>query len=104
MPLEAGSKTELAIGKRKRISELSIRFWKTSGCRLEGKDLENLQQIRYRNANTMLGKPLELFTGIIPNIKYNQGWEWVANITVEQSNPLPMNILAIAPILTEVDK
>ena len=103
MPLEAGSQNGTAIGKRKRISELSIRFWKTSGCRV-GRDLENLQQIRYRNANTMLGKPLELFTGIIPNIKYNQGWEWVANITVEQSNPLPMNILAIAPILTEVDK
>lgn len=103
MPLEAGSQNGTAIGKRKRISELSIRFWKTSGCRV-GSNLDNLQQIRYRNANTMLGKPLELFTGIIPNIKYNQGWGWIANITVEQSNPLPMNILAIAPIVTEVDK
>jgi hypothetical protein len=103
MPLEAGSQNGTAIGKRKRINELSIRLWRTSGCRV-GRDLENLQQIRFRDANTTLGIPLSLFTGIIPNIKYNQGWEWVANITVEQSNPLPMNILAIAPIVTEVDK
>lgn len=103
MPLEAGSQNGTAVGKRKRISELSIRLWRTSGCRV-GRDLENLQQIRFRDANTTLGIPLSLFTGIIPNIKYNQGWEWVANVTVEQSNPLPMNILAIAPIVTEVDK
>ncbi len=103
MPLEAGSQNGTAVGKRKRISELSVRLWKTSGCRIGG-DLDNLQQVRYRTPNTPLGTPLGLFTGLIPNIKYNQGWEWVANVTVEQSNPLPMNILAIAPIVTEVDK
>ena len=103
MPLEAGSQNGTAVGKRKRISELSVRLWKTSGCRIGG-DLNNLQQVRYRTPNTPLGTPLGLFTGLIPNIKYNQGWEWVANITIEQSSPLPMNILAIAPIVTEVDK
>lgn len=103
MPLEAGSQNGTAVGKRKRISELSVRLWKTSGCRI-GRDLDNLQQVRYRTPNTPLGTPLGLFTGLIPNIKYNQGWEWVANVTVEQSSPLPMNILAIAPIMTEVDK
>lgn len=103
MPLEAGSRNGTAVGKRKRISELSVRLWRTSGCRI-GRDLENLQQVRYRTPNTKLGTPLELFTGLIPNVKYNQGWEWVANITIEQSSPLPMNILAIAPIITEVDK
>lgn len=103
MPLEAGSQNGTAVGKRKRISELSVRLWKTSGCRI-GRDLDNLQQVRYRTPNTPLGTPLGLFTGLIPNIKYNQGWEWVANVTVEQSSPLPMNILAIAPIMTETDK
>jgi len=103
MPLEAGSQNGVAVGKRKRINELSLRVWRTLGCRV-GSDLKNLQEVRYRNPQTPMGLPESLYTGIIPNIKYNQGWKWDANVTVEQSKPLPMNILAIAPIVTEVDK
>lgn len=103
MPLEAGSQNGVAVGKRKRINELSLRVWRTLGCRV-GSDLNNLQEVRYRNPQTPMGLPDSLYTGIIPNIKYNQGWKWDANVTVEQSKPLPMNILAIAPIVTEVDK
>lgn len=105
LPLEIGSQNGTAVGKRKRIHELALRVWKTLGCRV-GKSLDNkdLYEVQYRNSKTPLGLPPELYTGIIPNIKYNQGWTWEANITVEQSKPFPMNILSIAPIVTEVDK
>lgn len=103
MPFEAGSQNGTAVGKRKRINELSMRVWRTSGCRV-GYDLNNLQRVKYREPEVAMGTPAPLFTGIIPNIKYNQGWTWDSNITVEQSEPLPMNILAIAPIINEVDK
>lgn len=95
MPMEAGSQNGTAVGKRKRISEMAIRVWNSIGVRV-GRDLENLYDTIYQQQ-----KP---FTGVIPNIKYNQGWVWDANITVEQSHPYPMNILSIAPIVTEVDK
>lgn len=103
MPLEAGSETGTAIGKRKRINELSMRVFKTSGCRV-GSEFENLTQITYRNPSTDLGTPEKLFTGILPNIKFSQGWTWDATVMVEQSMPLPMNVLAIAPIVNEQDK
>lgn len=103
MPFEAGSENGTAVGKKKRVNELSLRVWKTSGCRV-GFDLDNLQKVKYREPEVVMGMPQPLFTGIIPNIKYNQGWTWDANITVEQSEPLPMNIMAIAPIINEVDK
>jgi hypothetical protein len=103
MPMEAGSQNGTAVGKRKRVSELSLRVWRTLGCRV-GTNLNNLQNVGFRNPQTEMGTPEPLYTGIIPNIKYNQGWVWDANITVEQSRPFPMNILAIAPIVTEVDK
>lgn len=105
LPLEAGSQNGTAIGKRKRIHEMALRVWKTLGCRV-GKSLDekDLYEVKYRELQSPLGTPPELYTGIIPNIKYNQGWTWEANITVEQSSPFPMNILAIAPIMTEVDK
>lgn len=95
MPMEAGSQNGTAVGKRKRISEMAIRVWNSLGVRV-GRDLNNLYDTIY--------KQKEPFTGVIPNIKYNQGWVWDANITVEQSHPYPMNILSIAPIVTEVDK
>lgn len=95
MPMEAGSQNGTAVGKRKRISEMAIRVWNSMGVRV-GRDLDNLYDTIYQQK--------EPFTGVIPNIKYNQGWVWDANITVEQSHPYPMNILSIAPIVTEVDK
>lgn len=103
MPFEAGSQNGTAVGKRKRVNELSLRVWRTSGLRV-GYDLNNLQRVKYREPEVEMGLPPPLFTGIIPNIKYNQGWTWDANVTIEQSEPLPMNILAIAPIINEVDK
>lgn len=95
MPMEAGSQNGTAVGKRKRISEMAIRVWNSIGVKV-GRDLDNLYDAIYQQK--------EPFTGVIPNIKYNQGWVWDANITVEQSHPYPMNILSIAPIVTEVDK
>ncbi len=103
MPFEAGAENGTAVGKRKRVNELALRVWKTSGCRV-GRDLNNLQTVKFRSTETPMGTPEPLFTGIIPNIKFNQGWVWDANITVEQSEPLPMNILSVAPIINEVDK
>lgn len=95
MPIEQGSQNGTAVGKRKRIGELSVRVWNSQGVRY-GRDLDNLYET--------IQDQTEPFTGVIPNIKYNQGWGWISNITLEQSKPYPMNILAIAPILTEVDK
>lgn len=103
MPFEGGSENGTSTGKRKRVNELSLRVWRTLGCSV-GFDHEHMQKVKYRDPETPLGTPQPLFTGIIPNIKYNQGWTWDASVTVEQSEPLPMNILAIAPIMNEVDK
>ena len=95
MPMEAGSQNGTAVGKRKRISEMAIRVWNSLGVKV-GRDLDHLYDTIYEQE--------EPFTGVIPNIKYNQGWVWDSNITVEQSHPYPMNILSIAPLVTEVDK
>ena len=103
MPFEAGSENGTAVGKRKRVNELSMRVWRTSGCRV-GYDLEHLDTVKFREPEVEMGLPQPLYTGIVPNVKYNQGWTWDANVTIEQSEPLPMNILAIAPIINTIDK
>lgn len=103
MPLEVGSQNGSSVGKNKRVNELALRVWRTSAIRV-GRDLSNMQTVKYRNPQTPMGTAEALHTGIIGNIKYNQGWTDEANVTLEQSLPLPMNILAIVPIVNEVDK
>lgn len=103
MPLEGGSENGTSVGKRKRVNELALRVWRTSGLRC-GYDLKHLQTVKFRDVETPMGEPQPLFTGIIPNVKFNGGWNWESDVVIEQQEPLPMNILAIAPMLNEVDK
>ena len=103
MPAEVGAQNGTSVGKKKRINEMSIRLWRTSGARV-GKDLDSLEKIKYREPSVEMGMPQPLFTGVVSNVKYNQGWTTEATITMEQSEPLPMNVLAIAPFVNENDK
>jgi|GEM_PF-1085088 len=103
LPIEVGSQNGTAVGKRKRVSEMAVRVWRSLGLRI-GRDLEDLQQVQYRDQSTPLGVPENLYTGLLENIKFNGGWEWEAGFVIEQSKPLPMNILAVAPIVNTVDK
>lgn len=103
MNIEDGAMNGTAVGKKKRINDMAVRIWHTSGCRT-GRDLNNLQEVNYRLPSVPMGTARPLIDGIIDNIRYNQGWTIESDITIEQSRPLPMNILVIAPIVNEVDK
>lgn len=103
MNIEEGAMNGTAVGKKKRINDMAVRVWRTSGCRV-GYDLDNLQEINYREPSVPMGTARPLTDGVIDKIRYNQGWTIESDITIEQSRPLPMNILVIAPIVNEVDK
>ena len=103
MNIEEGAMNGTAVAKRKRINEVGIRLWRSLGGRI-GSDMNNLNEISYREPSTPMGTARPLFSGIIDNIRYNQGWTTEADITVEQYRPLPLNVLALAPIVNEVDK
>lgn len=103
MNIEEGAMNGTSVGKKKRINELALRVWRTIGARV-GRDLNNLQEISYREPSVPMGTARPLQSGIVDRILYNQGWGTEADILIEQSRPLPLNILAIAPIVNEVDK
>ena len=92
-----------AVGKRKRINEMAVRVWRSLGGRV-GRDLNNLEEMSYRTPSVPMGTARPLMDGVIDNIRYNQGWTVEADITLEQSRPLPLNVLSLAPIVNEVDK
>lgn len=103
MNIEEGAMNGTAVGKRKRINEMAVRVWRSLGGRV-GRDLDNLEEMSFREPSVPMGTARPLISGIIDRVRYNQGWTTEADITLEQSRPLPLNVLAIAPIVNEVDK
>jgi hypothetical protein len=101
MPIEAGSQTGTAQGKRKRIYQIGLRVLKTLGLRV-GRDENALTQVTFRDPSTLLGLPEALFTGTKNNIPLNTRFDYDGQFTLEQSEPLPACVLAIFP-LTEVE-
>lgn len=103
MNIEDGAMNGTAVGKRKRINEMAVRVWRSLGGRV-GRDLKSLEEMSFREPRVPMGTARPLMDGVIDNIRYNQGWTVEADITLEQSRPLPLNVLALAPIVNEVDK
>jgi hypothetical protein len=86
MNIEEGAMNGTAVGKKKRINDMAVRVWRTSGCRV-GYDLDHLQEINYREPSVPMGTARPLTDGVIDKIRYNQGWTIESDITIEQSRP-----------------
>ena len=80
-------------GKIKSINSLVVRFYRAVGCKV-GLDGDNLDLIPFRTTSDKMGRPVDLFSGdkIYPLMSgYNRdGFLWV-----EQTQPLPMSVVAL---------
>jgi hypothetical protein len=103
LSVEAGAGTGTAQGKKKRIYQLALRVNRTLGIEVGG-TVDNTFKIKLRDPQTLMGTPEELVTGITPNIRFNGGWVYEAKVVIKQSNPYPMQILGIMPMLQTNDK
>jgi hypothetical protein len=80
-------------GQKQRINKLTVSFYETYGGEY-GYDEDNLYDIPFG-----VGDDPDLFTGDI-DAEFERSWETKATITIKQSNPSPMTILAIIPRIT----
>ena len=88
MRTEAGASTgSTAQGRKKRYNEVLVRLYKTVGATING------DQLPFRTSAMDMGKPITAFTG--DKRVTNLGWDREGQITVKQTQPLPMTILAI---------
>ncbi|BBP82454.1 hypothetical protein PHLH8_20960 [Pseudomonas sp. Pc102] len=87
-PEVAGS-TGTAQGNRMRISEVTLRFLDTIGCKVSG------QTIAFRNfGSDVLDQPIQPFTG--DHRIETLGWDvGRAQLTIEQDQPLPFQLLSV---------
>ena len=84
-----------SIEKTKRIDHLTLRFYKTLGCKV-GPDTDNLEIISFRSGSDPMDSPPALYTGD-KTIPFRGRYEKDGNIMVIQDQPLPLNVLAIVP-------
>ena len=100
--LEAGSVDGTSQGKPKRIHAVTLRLHETIGIEV-GTDADNVDRIFFRDSSMNMDEAVPLFTGD-KEIEFPGGFDDDAKIYAQQTQPLPMTILAIYPRLNTFDK
>lgn len=130
LPQEAGSQRGTAQGKKQRINEVAFKVNRCfKGFSVGGAPtlLDNraysesvssstifigtipnpnfvLQKVAFRDPTTLLGQPELLYTGTIPNIAFRNDYQYGSQVLVQNSDPLPMEVLAVITSLETNDK
>jgi len=101
MDLETKEDDGSSQGRRAKIHQVMIRFYKTLGAKV-GTGASSLDIIPFRTPSDTMGSPPPLFTGdkIVP---FPGGWSRHKYIRIEQDQPLPLTVTAIVPLTTTND-
>ena len=92
------------IGQKQRINHVLLMRYLSGGGQI-GEDEDTLTDILYRQADAAMNEAQELFTGN-KEVLFNGATtkkEAAATLMIQNSSPLPMNILAIVPYM-DVDE
>tara|TARA_R110000803_G_scaffold203378_1_gene268916 strand:- start:947 stop:2959 length:2013 start_codon:yes stop_codon:yes gene_type:complete len=88
MPASVTTDTGSVATKKRRISRVSVQLHESSGLKINDKVIPTRQL-----GSTVLGQPPEVFTGIktLPILGYSKK----AQVTVTQTDPLPLTLLGL---------
>jgi hypothetical protein len=100
--VDAGSSVGTSQGKIKRINELTVRLYKSVGLQV-GRDADNLDVVPFRSSATPMDTAIALFSGD-KEIELNGNFDTDGQITIRQSQPLPMTILAVFATVSTFDQ
>lgn len=100
--INAGGADGTSQGKTKRITKVVLRFLRTLGAKA-GYDENNLDEIQFRSGSDPMDAAPPIFTGD-KLIEWNGGYDFDGYVTIEQSQPLPMTVVAIMPQVVTQDR
>lgn len=100
--LESGSADGTSQGKPKRIHAVTLRLHETVGVEV-GSSTADVDRIPFRSSGTAMGAAIDLFTGD-KEVEFQGGFDEDDQIVVQQSQPLPLTLLAIYPRMNTFDK
>ena len=99
--IEAGSVDGTSQGKPKRIHGITLRLFETVGIEV-GNNSTDVDRIPFRDSSMAMDSAVPLFTGD-KNIEFRGGFDEDDRIYIQQSQALPMTILAFYPRLNTFD-
>lgn len=91
--LEAGSADGTAQGKSKRITEVTVRLYRSLGIQV-GPEGGPLDIIPFRDSSDLMNSPPALYTGD-KYLAYPQGHDTGGNVEIQQTQPLPLTLIAL---------
>jgi hypothetical protein len=104
LPQEAASQRGTAQGKIQRINQVAFKVNRSYKGFSTGGDASTLDRIQFRDPATLLGTPELLYTGVIPNISFRNDYKYGSQVIIENSDPLPIELLSIITTLDTQDK
>lgn len=97
---EAGAQRGTAQGKIQRINQVGFKVNRSfTGFEVGGSEAM-LQQVYFRNPQTNMGSPEALYTGLIPNITFNDDYRYGSQVLIHNTKPLPIELLNV---ITSID-
>ena len=100
--VDVGSQEGTAQGKTKRISDVTIRLYRTVGL-LVGSSETELDRVPFRDSSMAMDTAVPLFTGD-KDVEFKGGYEHEGQIVVKQNQALPMTVIGIYPRLQTFDQ
>lgn len=105
LPQEAGSQRGTSQGKIQRINEVAFKVNRShTGFYISGSDEDHLERIRFRDPTTLMGSPEVFYTGVMPNISFNNDYTYGSQILLHNTNPMPIELLNIICSIDTNDK
>ena len=92
VPVENGSAVGSAQGSIKKIERLVIRYYRSIGCKF-GPDLDNLDEIEFRDPEQAMDDPIELYTGD-KKVDFHDDLDRRGEYYLVQDLPLPCHIVS----------
>ena len=86
------------LGMAERISHVVLMLYLSGGGKI-GADAAHLNDILFRNSDAVMGEATALFSGVKDILFNGITKDDAAEILIENDSPLPMNILAIVPVI-----
>ena len=99
--IESGSVDGTSQGKTKRIHDITLRLHETVGVEV-GSSVDTVDRIPFRDSSMAMSSAVELFTGD-KEIEFRGGFEEDDQIVIQQTQPLPLTVLAIYPRMNTFD-
>ena len=100
--IESGSQDGTSQGKPKRIHGITVRLFETVGVEV-GNDAGEIDRVFFRDSSMAMDEAVPLFTGD-KDIEFQGGFDDDDRIYLQQTQPLPLTILALYPRMNTFDK